>query len=134
MNQEVPGSIGRIGVSGSDQQLDWQADQKGAELVVTDGDDVFWTRPEDGVFRRNRTTNVVSTVLAARVLHGGIAVDADNVYLTSQSEGRVVRVDRKSGAALDVATQLEDPIGITQDATAIYFAAHKSGTIYRMVK
>jgi hypothetical protein len=134
VNQEAPGSIGRVQTDGGDLQLDWAPTQTSPELVIADGDDVIWTRTNEGVFKKSKTTGVITQLLAGKVGHGGITADTDAIFAVVENEGRVVRIDRATGTAVDVHKGLMDPVGITSDLDAIYFVDRKSGTIYRMTK
>jgi hypothetical protein len=126
--------IGRVQIDGGAPQATWTTTQPSPELVIASGDDVIWTCTGDGVFSKSQSTGTKSTLLQAKVGHGGLTADADAIYAAVQTEGRVVRIDRATKKTIDVATNLMEPIGITSDADAIYFVDRKAGTIYRMVK
>lgn len=66
---------------------------------------------------------------------GGIAVDGTHLYATLAPEGRVVRMDKRTGAGLvEVATGLAEPNGIAVDAEALYFVERAKNRIWRLVK
>jgi hypothetical protein len=129
-------SIGRIARDGGAKEDPWQAGENGANAIAVEGDDVFWTRvgTTGGFCHRNAQSATVTCPFSGNVNQGRIVVDRNSVYVAVEQENRIMRFDREARGVTEVASNIDQPVGIAQDATAIYFAARGSGTIYRMVK
>ncbi len=59
-------------------------------------------------------------------------VDGPYLYVTMETDGQVVRLDRSTGDGLvPLLTGLGGPVGVAQDATSLYIAEHRGGRIRR---
>jgi hypothetical protein len=94
-----------------------------ADLVV-DGSDVFFGTT-DGVFACTPACGAGAITQGAAIEADTLALDSTRVYFTSIPFGGAPTVDavpRAGGTPTVLATDVTHPIGVTTDATYVYFA------------
>lgn len=130
-------SVGRVERGGTPLEPDWAALQQNPRLVEVDDTDVYWTSDQtDSVMRKERIGSTPpSPFFTGKVRYGGVVTDGAYAYITVEIDNKVVRVAKNgSSPPLDLATDLQAPLGIRQDSKAIYFVERLGGRVHRLVK
>lgn len=133
------GYVGRVSIASGTADAPWAPGEDNPRRIALDDDAVYWMGASNpGVIRRRAKASgtLPTTLLAdAGTGWGGIAVDGTHLYATLAPEGRVVRMDKRTGGGLaDVATGLVEPNGIAVDDEAVYFVERAKNRIWRVVK
>lgn len=131
---QMANTVGRVRQDGREQESGWhQVDRP--RRIRLDEDALYTTTPA-GVSRRSKSGDVEALpILAADVHRGSIVVDDRWLYVAIENEGVVARIDKRDGSGrVDVGSALDHPIGVAQDATAIYFTERAGKRIWRAVK
>lgn len=139
-------AIGRVARDGTGRSDTW-VQSPNIRRLTGDDEAVYYTAfadgappgsaspPASGVFRVDKTTRAVTQLYSAAIEVGSIVVAGDWLYATITGDGNVVRFDKRTGDRLVVlAERLDQPMGIAQDAEAIYFTERGAGRIHRAVK
>jgi hypothetical protein len=132
------GSIGRVRRNGTNPEVEWTPGQKAARRIAVGGGYVYWTSDLAGTVSRKAVGGTdVEPVYAGNIRYGSVIVDAANevAYITAELENTLLRVGLKAGSTPTVLeTGLDNPVGLAQDATAIYFTERNGNRIRRLVK
>lgn len=133
------GSLGRVNIASGVADSPWASGESNPRRIALDEDAVYWmgASTPGNIRRRAKASGTLATTLLDGISTGwgGIAVDDTHLYATLAPEGRVVRMDKRTGAGLvDVATGLVEPNGIAVDAEALYFVERAKNRIWRLVK
>ena len=128
------GSIGRK-LENEVPNQEWTKDQNTARHLAVDKTAVYWTSDQgNGAFRRLKDGSTqVTKIYEGNVKYGLLAVTDAYVFICAMGDGALVRVPKEGGPPL-IVQKLSEPLGITQDDTAIYLAERGTKTIWRMVK
>jgi hypothetical protein len=103
--------------------------EKEPTSIAVDSSGVYWGNwssyamapVADGSIARSAVDGSSVTELAASLIYVlGIALDADNIYFTSASDGQLYRIPKSGGTPVAIATGLNDPSGPVVDADGIY--------------
>jgi hypothetical protein len=121
-----------------DTVVEWAPNQHSARRIAVGGGYVYWTSDYAGTVQRRLVTGgPVEPFFAGQIRYGTVLIDVANdiAYITDELGNRLVRAGLASGAPqVDLETGLDNPLGIAQDATAIYFTERNGNRIRRMVK
>lgn len=133
------GSIGRVAEDGAQPIPGYVGGEQRPRRGTTDGTALYWTSNALGGAVSRKVLgdgNVTVRLLEdAGVNRGSVVVDADHLYATLETAGRVVRMNKVDGSDLRVLAEgLDLPTGLAQDETAIYFTERGKDRIWRMVK
>jgi hypothetical protein len=115
--------------------------QNGPLAIAIDATNVYWAT-YDGAIRYvplgglpppdagvdGGPSGPIPLVTAQGVI-GAIAVDAKNIYWTTQSLGSVEKLGLAGGAPTSLVTMQERPTGLAIDATSVYFTTYDEGAV-----
>jgi hypothetical protein len=131
-------SVGRVQRDGQNASVEWAPMEKGVRRVTVAGTYAYWTSDYTSTIRRRLLSGgAVEPFFSGDLRYGTVVVDlpAGHAYITVELENKVVRRGLAAGAPeVELETGLEAPVGLAQDATAIYFTERVGGRIRRLAK
>ena len=105
----------------------------GPQLALVDSTSVYWTN-DQGIWQVPKGGGVPPALVVSGGslgVNGGLAADATNVYYSDQVSGSVVRVDKSTLSAVQLAVA-QSPYAVATDGQNVYWSNAGAGGISRI--